>query len=1394
MPRASLSSLATSAPQQRSLREQRRLAPPAPPPPWRSRRPCKRSERDSLERRRETEGLRELGRRDRSGWRCDAPPRRSALVLAAGGRLAVPFGTVQVNREGGVCPAWMTSKQPDLGGHEEDEEEEATEGDFTSPRSETTYDTDTPEACGGGYPTPEDESGTHCHSMRSQELDSCHMVTCTFSISLAVPLVLPTHRPWMASRLDVTRSASQIKEGSIPRMHRFYHMEYFLLPDDIEPRKLDLVLFGPVAKLYLEAESKPGTPKDGERPRSKKTTMLHISVVKPWLENDQIWVSWNHSVEMNVTNDFLIKLRDHTIKLRLWDLKEKVCSKARFSKQKGNIPHSDQGEIEGSVKQMVLYQRSILERNQPKPSCTKTKASEVPNVQEGLVTTISPEHHSSVASKHLEDESNVAVDRKSSPKGTSPQLQGKSEELNQSMSMISFSGSIPSSLKERTIQEAKLIKQKRSSKTSAKMSHSAKLNLMKLPSHSEKGDAVAAILLQLSERKKTPSRSIVSPPDRRQVPSSHSPSTKEAIALAVHARKFGIAFLQLNLMPLLAGEHVVVSQMREKSTKICEAYLSFSIRKPLMTEKQKRELNPLIIRIKSARSLPTTPVPVEELQRVCVPVYCKYKFQNMPPHQTEGRDHGTEVFFKDINVILVGTMKTELSEYLRGPPLEIEVHDRDKKKEEMKVKPSLFGEELGDSKISHLNTVASRYLLQNLFSEQIWHPYGVAKISLADLLLGEKTLNFSAPIQNCSVQDSAFSQGEIISQKARGVDGSQAPHLPMGHYVSSESYLKVRVEITVPLSLEEDLDDTETEHCPYGCIIYLFDDKKTSLLSYLLQEITAINAEALQLDSYPSHIIQKSLNILTLNQKLTFGDISQLDIITGFHILDGSIHLLVLEGFKNKALKRLWNKRIDRLQESKTGRLQILYNSHISFHQRLYVDLEAIVFHFRLCKPLSSIMKQPLLYIRDMVPQPCFEALTRLDYICHTMRLRDVIHHNLLPSAEMITMLSQQFGLPLHKDDLLVQQGPQISDMFDIPIKYFHMERDKRSHLDNHNEEYMLRKREMENWTPQDYIQANIENVALLNKMVQKEVSRTIRAFPSDNKSVFNYSCQTLNSAEIAKKLLRQEMAQAPAKRFAYSHEYLSGMFDPVDVETALKESKKQSKRLWLSSEGFVYPGFKSSIEANMHPRMPDEARLMELNEKWQENFLNAGSLKPVLDRDRWSWDKRNIDFELYKKPTYTFVSPDTHREDPPKDASCNTALKVHRCLPATELISSGTKASCQLARLQGLLKDKPVKLALKMKPTPVLGMFDEVADSTVCKGFVPGSDLSQSLKMNKNIIPCYDRKYSFFKRLKGADFRLVCHKHSFQSKRWPLQQIHLKHDALQEGAQDAGILDGGDV
>ena len=50
---------------------------------------------------------------------------------------------------------------------------------------------------------------------------------------------------------------------------------------------------------------------------------------------------------------------------------------------------------------------------------------------------------------------------------------------------------------------------------------------------------------------------------------------------------------------------------------------------------------------------------------------------------------------------------SELREYLSGPALEIEIHDRDRVVEKQKLKATLFGDDLEDEKISNVGTVAS---------------------------------------------------------------------------------------------------------------------------------------------------------------------------------------------------------------------------------------------------------------------------------------------------------------------------------------------------------------------------------------------------------------------------------------------------------------------------------------------------------------------------------------------------------------------------------------------------------------------------------------------------------------------------------------------------------------
>ncbi|KFZ47538.1 Uncharacterized protein FLJ43738, partial [Antrostomus carolinensis] len=546
-----------------------------------------------------------------------------------------------------------------------------------------------------------------------------------------------------------------------------------------------------------------------------------------------------------------------------------------------------------------------------------------------------------------------------------------------------------------------------------------------------------------------------------------------------------------------------------------------------------------------------------------VPTYCKYKFHDFPPHRTHGQFHGTHVYFKDVNVLLTGMMKPgELERCLRGPPLEIEVHDRDRNMESNTKKPfpSLFGEDEADEKVGKVSFLSCKSTIHNPFTAtKVWHPHGIAKVSLTDLLLGKKHLTISAPIRSCSVPKTA-AFGEEDKNKKMTESRSNSSQLPMGHYLESDSVLKVTVDIAVPLGMHAGIADAQVTNCPYGYIIYIFDYKNSSLLHDLVEEITEINVQGLQLDCSPVHLIGMALAALKL--KTTLEKVSELDIVTGFHLLDGATHLFVLEGLKDKAIKRLWDRHFERTHRHEDGQLEILYNSQVSFHQRLYTDLEAIFYHFRLCQPLFTIMKQPLLYVRGTVPQACFQALSRLSYLCHRKRLRAVIRGDLLPSAEMITVLSHKYGVPLAAEDLFTQKPALISCSFD------------------------------------DYT-------------VPGEVSRVKQAYSS----LDNYN-----------------KMYEPKKRFTYCHEYLSATFDPLDVVAAHKESFAKSKSMWLSPDGFVFPGFKSSIESNLHPRMPDEARREELREKWQENALHA-NMEPMLSRGRWSWDKRHIDFDLYKKP-----------------------------------------------------------------------------------------------------------------------------------------------------------------
>ena len=64
----------------------------------------------------------------------------------------------------------------------------------------------------------------------------------------------------------------------------------------------------------------------------------------------------------------------------------------------------------------------------------------------------------------------------------------------------------------------------------------------------------------------------------------------------------------------------------------------------------------------------------------CHPVYICYQFYDKPISYTPRLPYAPNITWNSDNVLLLGTIEQELLlEYLRGPPLVLQVHDRDRR-------------------------------------------------------------------------------------------------------------------------------------------------------------------------------------------------------------------------------------------------------------------------------------------------------------------------------------------------------------------------------------------------------------------------------------------------------------------------------------------------------------------------------------------------------------------------------------------------------------------------------------------------------------------------------------------------------------------------------------------
>ncbi|KAG7319071.1 hypothetical protein KOW79_017545 [Hemibagrus wyckioides] len=1102
------------------------------------------------------------------------------------------------------------------------------------------------------------------HSHLQCSADSSYTVTCMVSMVLAVP------RGYEDDPVTATEDEKQLRKVQskcnieAPKAQAYYHIEYNLLPDDSKPIKVDLVMFGLVAKVYMENETK---------------------VLKPWQEGDLLWLGWSQSVKLNVTRELLIKMSSHKVTFRLWDTKNRVSNKAKYDRPKAfRLPQGRR--VEDPEQRGVLTAPTNVYNRVSRASldCEPESAGGIKGMVYKLRALYEKQNPTSSSKKCQKDALSSDYKRTSKLKCNT----GKQNAQTSQPKIIT------------------------SEATTDQEKDTALSTLARKPSldHCAKGPKNTTTICTCIYSKITSTRSDTLKDSSLVVSKKkHAHTSVQERRAEEDIRKNGVASAELRAVHFLAGERALADCLTIHCRRVFKVLCSITLDQPLMSEELKAELNPLIITISSASSLPSTPVPFHELEQKCIPVYCQYKFHNMPAHRTKGLSHESNIYFKDVNVILTGLLSTEeLLEFLRGPPLEIEIHDRDRKVEEPSSNPAIFGTEATDDKLASTALVPTKQTINSPFKEmkKLCDPFGIAKLNLSDLLRGHRCLKLSLPIIGSHpVHRLGADKNECWENEleATGALDAQDNTMPNGHYLQANSELKVQVEIAHPFNPESDKSEG---HCPFGRIVYIFKYNNITFLERLKSEILRINAVAFQVHSYNEEVTRGILqgHIMDAIEK----ENKYLNALTGFHFLDKALHLFLLEGLKDEAIKKLWETVPIKLMEDIEKHVTVLYNSGLSFSKRLYDTLDVGLSPIHLHKPLETIMRQPLLYIRDTVPYTCLQAMLRINHLCQVSKLEDVVQNNLFPSAEMVLNLRKEFGIipnsrgveriMADSSDTKVISHPDVSQRTYIP-------------LDNYNKNYLAWKQSQTNegLCRKNFIPANIEDIRKATSALQTLKPKVFVAKADDGQSAHNYSIQTMNSTSLAKGLLYKEMAKEPARRFTYSQHYHSFTLDPVDVEAEHKASEARSRAAWRTCNGFILYNFKDSMESNKHP---EEARVEELRKPWKENILHENILKPVLNRTRWPWNKRHEDFELYRRPPAVFspVPPVTihlagealHQEKL-QAAHAQYVRWLRKILPDKESASCGRvpEFKCHMRRagldkLNDILKDKPMKLSLR--------------------------------------------------------------------------------------------------
>ncbi|KAL5263744.1 hypothetical protein ACHWQZ_G004965 [Mnemiopsis leidyi] len=772
----------------------------------------------------------------------------------------------------------------------------------------------------------------------------------------------------------------------------------------------------------------------------------------------------------------------------------------------------------------------------------------------------------------------------------------------------------------------------------------------------------------------------------------------------------GKCVLSVPLSSLFSGNTVLYahSEPFQHFTALKQVIVKISLNKPLMSPSLSRELCPMKLNIVKSKNNPNTPVTYKQLSEQCNPVFARYTFLGEDQVDTAGVEHAKNIVWNHQHVILLGVLsRNKLEEFLTGPPFQVELHDRDRRADIIKPLPKIFDIHGNEE---HLFDTSGKS--KALGPPGIpWDSYGIAKFDLSPLLLGEDKLRLKSPVLPC-VRPVNSSRNSVLKTQPRLDDTGS---LPCGRYIESETVLTVELSLAHPLvqhtnylKLTSSIKPTDNEEadCPFVRIVYTMPASKSEQLDKIVEQVLETNVNIFNLDNLPKEMYSSALSTYKLT-KSQLRSIS-LDYITGFHMLDGEQHLLVLEGTTGGSIARIWEENPKTHQDFK-----VLYNSELKFSERLYSLLSPDIMKVKLFEPLVSLVKHPSLYVRGSVSREAYDGLICLSDLRAANLLLSCSRNNSFPTGNMIKLVAMEFGVPhsfLHLKKTTKQSKETTQSKDQVETRQSEPKRQGGSWtpIDNVNQDYM----NLPVRASVDFVHTNIEKVRERSELNAKMNVKTVK-IASDETVAHNYSTSTKNSTELAKRKIRSILSEKPGERYTYSQQYACQTVSPRCVQEEAEKERKEKKEGWRTGEGFWFPAHRTALQSNQHTSNPHYTRVEQLREPWEENILHAGKLKPTVDWKTFSWNERGRDFSTPRRvptpshPVTIHLAGKRRAEELQQHTSQeediwrsklvvdNEIFAVHRTAPAVELKSGGLGAASQQDKAGSILKDPPAKLSL---------------------------------------------------------------------------------------------------